>query len=116
MSARALFASVAAAVALGALVPWSGSPLRRLAGGEGDGPEPRFDVALDADAFRDAARTVGEGERYATEWPGGSPLEQGNLKASGQLYLPHALPVLDARRARWLLSVRDGSVVLVRRR
>jgi hypothetical protein len=49
-------------------------------------------------------------------WPGGSPLEQGNLKAAGQLYLPHALPVLDAERAPWVLIVGADRVGLLRRR
>lgn len=116
MSARAAFAAVAAAVLLLALVPWAGSPLRRLAGGEGDGPDARFDVPLDARALRGAAERVRPGEEYATQWPGGSPLEQGNLKAAGQLYLAHALPVLDAERPPWILIVGAGRVGLVRRR
>jgi hypothetical protein len=116
VSARAAFAGVAAAVFALALVPWADSPLRRLAGGAGDGPDPRFDVPLDADALRAAEDTVQGGDEYATEWPGGSPLEQGNLKAAGQLYLSRAVPVLVPARAEWLLSVRDGGVVLVRRR
>ena len=117
MSARPAFAAVVAAAVALALVPWSGSPLRRLAGGEGDGPDPRFDVPLDADALRAAESAVPADDTYATEWVGGSPLEQGNLKAAGQLYLARAFPVLEAPRARWLLAVRnDGAVVLVRRR
>ena len=115
MSSRRAFAAAAVAVLAAAAVPWSDGPLRRLAGGVGDGPDPTFDVQLDADALRAATPVVGDSE-YATEWPGGSPLEQGNLKAAGQLYLARGLPVLDRSRADWILGVRGGSVVLVRRR
>ena len=117
MSARPAFAAVVAAAGARARVPGSGSPRRRRAGGEGDGPDPRFDVPLDADALRAAESAVPADDTYATEWVGGSPLEQGNLKAAGQLYRARAFPVLEAPRARWLLAVRnDGAVVLVRRR
>ena len=98
-----------------AAVPWSDGPLRRLAGGEGEGRDPAFDVELDADALRAGTAVVGDSE-YATEWPGGSPLEQGNLKAAGQLYLARGVPVFERSRAHWILGVRGGSVVLVRRR
>ncbi len=116
MSARAAFAAVAAAVLLLALVPWAGSPLRRLAGGEGDGPDARFDVPLDAHVLRGAAERVRPGDEYVTAWPGGSPLEQGNLKAAGQLYLAHALPVLDRERPPWVLIVGADRVGLIRLR
>ena len=116
MSARAAFAAAAASVVALAAVPWADGPLRRLAGGDGDGPDPTFDVALDADALRAAATTVPPDSLYAAEWPGGSPLEQGNLKAAGQLYLSRAIPVLETARADWVLAVRDGTVVLTRRR
>ena len=116
MSARSALAAAAAVVLALALVPWADSPLRRLAGGEGDSPNPRFDVPLDADALRAAEETVPAGDEYATVWPGGTPLEQGNLKAAGQLYLSRAIPVLDTSRPDWILSVRDGSVLLTRRR
>jgi hypothetical protein len=115
VSSRASFATAAAAVLALAAVPWSDGPLRRLAGGEGDGPDPTFDVELDADALRAAAPLVGDSE-YLTQWPGGSPLQQGNLKAAGQLYLARGLPVLDRRRAEWIVLARDGRVVVMRRR
>lgn len=98
-----------------ALVPWSDGPLRHLAGGEGDGRDPTFDVELDGDALRAGAPVVGDSQ-YATEWPGGSPLEQGNLKAAGQLYLARGFPVLDGSRADWIVGIRGGSVVFTRRR
>jgi hypothetical protein len=98
-----------------AAVPWSDGPLRRLAGGEGEGRDPTFDVELDGDALRATTPIVGDSE-YAAEWPNGSPLEQGNLKAAGQLYLSRGVPVLDRSRADWILAVRGGSVVLIRRR
>ena len=84
MSARRALAVAAVVVLAAAAVPWSGGPLRRLAGGEGEGPDPTFDVELDADALRAAAPVI-DGSSYVTEWPGGSPLEQGNLKPAGQL-------------------------------
>jgi hypothetical protein len=115
VSSRAAFAAAAAAVLAAAAAPWSDGPLRRLAGGEGEGPDPTFDVELDATALRAAAPLIGDSE-YVTEWPGGSPLEQGNLKAAGQLYFARGLPVLERQRARWIVLARDGRVVAVRRR
>ena len=96
-------------------VPWTEGPVRRLAGADGDGRDPAFDVELDADALRTAAPLVGDSS-YAAGWPGGTPVQQGNLKAAGQLYLARGLPVLDRSRADWLVGVRDGRVVLTRRR
>lgn len=105
----------AAAVLAAAAVPWSDGPLRRLAGGEGEGRDPTFDVGLDADALRAAAPLIGD-SAYMTEWPGGSPLQQGNLKAAGQLYFARGLPVLDRARAEWIVVVRGERVVVMRRR
>jgi len=115
VSSRRAFAAAAVAVLAAAAVPWSGSPFRRLAGGEGEGRDPAFDVKLDADALRAAVSLVGDSE-YATEWPNGSPLQQGNLKAAGQLYFAGGFPVLERSRADWIVSVRAGRVVLTRRR
>ena len=109
MSARAAFAAVAAVVALLALVPWGDSPLRRLAGGEGDGPEPRFDVPLDPQLLKESS--LPDGTLYTTRAPDESPLVQGNLKAAGQLYLARHLPVQDSRRASVVFTYRDGAVV-----
>ncbi len=115
MSSRAAFAAAAVAVLAATAVPWSNGPLRRLAGNEGDGPDPTFDVQLEADDLRAAARTVSD-STYAAEWPGGSPLQQGNLKAAGQLYFPRGLPVLDPARAEWIVRASDGRVELTRLR
>jgi hypothetical protein len=115
VSSRHALAAAAVVVLAAVVAPWSDGPLRRLAGGEGDGRDPTFDVELDADVLRAATPAVG-GSEYAAEWPGGSPLEQGNLKAAGQLYLARGLPVLDRSRAEWILGVRGGIVVLTRRR
>ena len=98
-----------------AAVPWSDGPLRRLAGGEGEERDAKFDVELDARSLRAAVSQVGD-STYFAEWPGGSPLQQGNLKAAGQLYLPHGLPVLERARAEWIVVVRDGRVVVTQRR
>lgn len=100
---------------MAAIVPWSEWPLLRLAGGEGDGRDPTFDVELDGDALRAATPVVGE-SRYTVDWPNGSPLEQGNLKAAGQLYLSRGVPVLERSRAEWILDVRGKRVVPIRRR
>jgi hypothetical protein len=94
-----------------ALAPWAGSPLRRLAGGEGDGPAPRFDVPLDARALRDEPLAVGT--TYVVSAQEQSPLVQGNAKAAAQLYLARGLPVQDASRARFGVAVADGRLVIV---
>lgn len=96
MSARAAFAAVAVAVLAAAAVPWSDGPLRRLAGGEGDGPEPTFDVPLDPAPLQRAGARLRDDARYQTSAPDASPLAQGNLKAAAQLYLSRQLPVHDA--------------------
>jgi hypothetical protein len=115
VSSRAAFAAAAAAVLAVAAVPWWDGPLQRLAGGDGEEPDPRFDVRLDADALRAAAPLIGD-STYVTESPGGSPLQLGNLKAAGQLYFARGLPVLERPRAEWIVVARDGRVVVVRRR
>ena len=101
------------AVLAAAAVPWSDGPLRQLAGGEGEGRDPTFDVELDARGLRAAASQVAD-STYATEWPGASPLQQGNLKAAGQLYLSRGLPLLEG--AQWTVVVRGDRVVVSRRR
>lgn len=115
VSSKRAFAAAAAVVFAAAAVPWADGPLRRVAGGDDEGRDPVFDVELDADALRADAALVGDSE-YATEWPGGSPLQQGNLKAAGQLYLARGVPVLDGSRADWIVGVRGGRVVVTRRR
>ncbi len=99
----------AAAVLALALVPSSANPFYRLAGSDGDGREPTFDVPLDPAPLR-AARFPDD-LPYITEAPGASPLAQGNLKAAGQLYLARQLPVQDRRRAEVRVQYRDGRIV-----
>ena len=112
MSNRGAFAAAAAATLALALVPWDGSPLRRLAGGDGDTAEPRFDVPLNPAALRRAATSLSPETRYATIAPNESPLVQGNLKAAGQLYLWRHLPVQDAARDDVIVfTYRDGVIV-----
>lgn len=104
----ALIAACAVAVLLLVLVPRpSDSPLGRLANVEGDGPDPRFDVPLDAAAMRRAGRMVPDDEPYLAAAPGADPLLQGNLKAAAQLYLAPSLPVQDLNRAQWVLAYLD---------
>jgi hypothetical protein len=113
VSARAGFAAAAAVVLALGLVPWSESPLRRLAGGEGDGPDARFDVPLDPAPLRALAEVTPDDTEYVTEAPGGTPLEQGNLKAAGQLYLAAQLPRLTG--APLVVIYRDGRITAERR-
>ena len=101
----ALLAACAVVALLLALVPRpSASPLGRLANVEGDGPDPRFDAPLDADALRRAGRLVPDDETYIAVAPGADPLLQGNLKAAAQLYLAPSLPVQSLERAQWALA------------
>jgi hypothetical protein len=111
VSASAVRWLPAVAVLALALVPWSGNPFYRLAGSEGDGPDPTFDVPLDPAPLREAR--LPDDLPYVTEAPGASPLVQGNLKAAGQLYLSAQLPVQDRRRADVRVVYRDGRIVLV---
>jgi hypothetical protein len=107
VSARAAFAVVTAAVLAAAAVPWSDGPLQRLAGREGDGPEPTFDVPLDSAPLQRAGARLRDDTRYATSAPDESPLVQGNLKAAAQLYLSRQLPVHDAPL---VFGYRDGRI------
>ena len=112
MSSRAAFAASAAAALALALVPCNGSPLRQLAGGDGDGPEPRFTVRLDPRGLRTAAGSLPPDTLYATLAPHASPLVQGNLKAAAQLYLWRHVPVQDVGRDGVVVfTYRDGMVV-----
>jgi hypothetical protein len=113
VSSRAAFFAVAVAVLAATAVPWSNGPLRRLAGNAGEGRDPTFDVKLNADDLRAAARMLDD-STYAAEWPDGSPLQQGNLKAAAQLYFARGLPVIDPARAKWIVWARDGRVELTR--
>lgn len=94
-----------------AAVPWSDGPLRRLAGGEGEGRDPNFDVRLDPSALRGEGERLPLGLRYYVDAAGTSPLVQGNAKAAGQLYLARQLPVQERRRAQASFGYRNGSVV-----
>lgn len=96
---------VAAGVLALGLAPWQGSPLRRLAGGEGDGPQPRFDVPLDAQELERAE--LPRGTTYFVSAQESPPLVQGNAKAAAQLYLAAGLPVVAVTDAAFLVRV-DG--------
>lgn len=99
-----LLGACAFAVVLLAVIPGpSDSPIGRLANVESDGPDPRYDVALDGAAIRRAGAIVPDDATYAVLAPGASPLLQGNLKAAAQLFLAPALPVQDRREADWIV-------------
>ena len=93
-----------------AVVPVGGSPLQRLAGGDGDGRDPRFDVPLDPTPIRDACSA--HPATYFVDAATETPLAQGNAKAAGQLYLACSLPVLDESRAEATLRLRNGRLLL----
>ena len=115
MSPRRAGAAAGAAVLVLALVPVSDSPLRRLAGGKGDGPDPVADVPLDLASFR----VVGESHAdmtYFVDAAGRSSLAQGNLKAVGQLYFGRGFPVQDPARADYVLRLRGARIEHRRRR
>jgi hypothetical protein len=100
----ALLVACALVAAALALVPSpSDSPLGRVASLDGDGPDPRYDTRLDGAAIRRAGGILPDATTYAVAAPGAPPLLAGNLKAATQLFLAPALPVQDARAARWVL-------------
>ena len=113
--ARAAFAAAAAAVLAAAAVPWSDGPLRRLAGGEGDGPDPTFDVAARRTPLLRAAaplvERLGVRDRVARRLAARTGEPQGGRAA---LLRPRA-PGARAARAEWIFGVRDGRVVAIRR-
>ena len=115
MSSRRAFVVAALAVLGAAAVPWSDGPFRRLAGGEGEGPQPSFDVPLDVRTLASSAASLPDNTLYATSAPDASPLVQGNLKAAGQLYLSRQLPVQDIGRASIVFTYRNGVVVAMPR-
>ena len=115
MSSRAAFATSLAAVLALALVPWPDGPLRRLAGEGESGRSADFDVPLRIGEVLLIESRIPDGAEYVATAPGRTPLEQGNLKAIGQLYLARALPVQDPARAEWVLSLRGNDVTVGRR-
>jgi hypothetical protein len=110
MWARAA-ALAAALLALGA-VPWSDNPLYRLAGGGGDSSDARFDAPLDPSPLRAFDEGAEPDTPYFVDAAAATPLEQGNLKAAGQLYLAPLLPVLDRSRAETFVRLRDGRILV----
>jgi hypothetical protein len=114
MSRSAL--AVAAGVVLAVLVAATPGPGRRLAEIPGDGPDPRYDVPLPKQAIRETGRGLTKDDTYALQTPGATPLVAGNLKAAGQLFFAPALPVLDVRRADWVIVYRDGTFYALEQR
>lgn len=108
---RTLVAALVAATAVAFLLPGVGGPLQRLAKVDGDGPDPRYDIAIDGAAIRRAARILPDDARYFVAVGGHDPLEHGNLKAAAQLFFAPALPVQDPAAAGWLLSYHEEPVV-----
>lgn len=109
MSARRAGALAAAAVLALAAVPWSDSPARRLAGGEGDGPDPVADAPLDLGSFRGVGESHAD-MTYFVDAFDQPPLVQGNLKAVGHLYFARGLPVQDPARADYVVRVRGTRI------
>jgi hypothetical protein len=106
-----LLAALVAATAVAFLLPGVGGALRRLAKVDGDGPDPRYDIAIDPAAIRRAARILPNDARYFVAVGGHDPLEHGNLKAAAQLFFSPALPVQDPAAAGWLLSYHEEPAV-----
>lgn len=104
--------AAAAVLALSA-VPWGDSPLRRLAGGDGDGPDPTFDVPLNPAPLREACDT--RIPTYYVDAQTETPLAQGNAKAAGQLYLACSVPVQHPSRAETTLRFRAGRIQVLHR-
>ncbi len=115
MSARRAGVVAAAAVLGLALIPAADSPLRRLAGGSGDGPDPIPDAPLDLGSLPQIAKTHSSAP-YFVDAADEPPLVQGNLKALGQLYLARGFPVQDPAGAEYVLRVRGTRIVYGRRR
>ena len=92
-----------------------GSPLRRLANAKADGPDPLWDVPVnaqalrlrahvDGDALRRAHGIVHRGETYFVDVPRTEqPLLLNDLAAGARLFLLPGLPVLDRQSADWVL-------------
>ncbi|HEV8687265.1 MAG TPA: hypothetical protein VGQ84_08305 [Gaiellaceae bacterium] len=112
-SARRSFAAAAAGLLVLTLVPWGESPLRRLAGGDGDGRDPTFDVRMDPAPLRNACRT--KIATYYVDAHTETQLAQGNAKAAGQLYLSCSFPVQDPSRAETTLRFRAGRIQVLHR-
>jgi hypothetical protein len=111
-------AAVAAGLALAA-VSLAVPSVRRYAGLPGDGPDPRYDVALPAKLIRATGPRVQRYGSYTLTAPGADPLTQGNLKAAGQLFFSPSLPaqggdsdvsvVYRAAQRRFVLRLWDSS-------
>jgi hypothetical protein len=113
VSARRPFAAAVLAVVALAAFPSAENPLRRLAGGDGEGPDPSFDVALNPAPLRHLCRT--KLATYYVDARTETPLAQGNAKAAGQLYLACSVPVHDPSRAQLTLLFRHGRFQVLHR-
>jgi hypothetical protein len=96
-----------------AAVPFDENPLRRLAGGDGDGRDPTFDVVLDPAPLRPLCSIATP--TYYVDARGQSPLAQGNAKAAGQLYVACGFPVQDPARADTVVQFRSGRFQVLHR-
>lgn len=105
VSSRRAFAAAAAGVLALAALPWSDGPLRRLAGGEGAGPQPTLDVPLDVEDHLQGFGESHSGGTYFLDASRATPLEQGNAKAAAQLYNARMLPVLDPAEADYIVRL-----------
>jgi hypothetical protein len=115
VSARARAALLAGLVLVTAAVVVA-TPARRLAEADGAGADPVYDVPIDAASVRRAAEAVPDDSTYFADAGTAPPLEQGNLKAAGHLFLTPALPLLDPAEAEWTIHYGPGGRVLAERR
>jgi hypothetical protein len=115
VSARARAALLAGLVLATAVVVLA-TPARQLAEADGAGADPVYDVPIDPASVRRAAAAVPDDSTYFADAGTAPPLEQGNLKAAGHLFLTPALPLLDPGEAEWTLRYGPGGRVLAERR
>lgn len=115
LSARARIAIVVALAALTAAAAAApgplGSPIRRLASYDADGPDPIYNVPVDGSALRLAGRLIPSRATYFVYTPSGAGQLRHDLSGAGSLFFSPALPVSHARDAGWILSYQAETLV-----
>lgn len=82
--------------------------VKRVVNAQADGPDPHYDVAIDAAAVRRAAKLLPDRTTYVVAVPAGQPVLRGNLRAAAQLFFAPALPVQSPADAHWALVAGAG--------